>query len=1191
MNRKVYLAVPFCALLILVFNLNPDIKVAKGTVSSDDQLVPDVDFVSGELIVTFSKGCEPSKNSVDFETYSFGNSDIDTPLSASGVYHLKKILPSYDRATSPAADFLERSYVIRFSPEIDARELRRTLYDTGCFENIDLNQILEISFYGTKQDIPTADEFEEQWNLHHTSRDSIDIDAPEAWVIERGNPNIIIGIIDTGTMIDTTSDEPSFEYLRHSDFNHHWITEEDSFSSGALNRYDLDGVDNNLDSVTDNVIGYRFSTAVPGDTLPENEFKRRFWSLPHNWINIKKTYNPLQFDFHGLMVGSIAAANWAGSNTIVGVANNCSVYNMVALVINTSEIVLAINHAAHVCDVINMSWGLPEPNDDIPDALIASIRSAATDSNCVLVAASGNEKMTTRISFPARDSTVLAVGAIDTLLSLSVWQEGPKDRGSNYGDLGDVAVVAVVDDGIWANKHNNCYPTPPCNLFNTVGNTTNGTSFAAPQAAGLAALIRSRFPLLDQEEVRNRIKASAEFYWDNTDLNKKKYGKGKINAYRALSEWGTISETTTWGGSRRPDTMYVSGDLTVDVGDTLIINKGVLVRVAPDHEGSGSDTSRVQIIVKGSLRIGDDGEQPGPVIFESFTDASSAVGDWIGIKFDSTSSGNLLDSLVIKHARVGIESYVPLTFSNCVIDSCDTTLVTTENLTLNNSTLYLGRDLVFADSVEVTLGSGTTLLADSSDVKCEFEGSLSINGSSINPVVMKSSNDGAGSQKAEWEGIYLTPNAEDVSIAYAIIKNAEIGIENRSLDSLVISNSRIEECEGGVLTYGGTLIKNTTITDVEDFGVYVAEGYTTLNTDTISYSDLYGVKVHPDTATDYSHASIDTCVFHDIDTHGAYSTSGLAGHSTVAINWCKYYDNYIGVTDGTNGFVTLENCSLYSNDYAYWVLSNDDGYVTNCEIHTNGTGIYAWDADIKIEADNLSYNTVGVYLYSSDALIKNLNVFNYNDEAIKCDNSSDAVVESTTVTYNDVGVVALSGSNPDVGHATGGNSTGHNIIHHNTPYHIENQDTTVTVMAENNMWRNALGPNPVAFYGSVDYAPWLTTPPDLSSPAGEPGEGEETAEQKYPVRYDLSSGYPNPFNPSVRLRFQVPPPGGVVKIRIYDVSGGLVRTVEDRPRGPGEYRAVWDGLDNRGNQVATGVYFVRMTAGSFVKTRKIVLIK
>ena len=77
----------------------------------------------------------------------------------------------------------------------------------------------------------------------------------------------------------------------------------------------------------------------------------------------------------------------------------------------------------------------------------------------------------------------------------------------------------------------------------------------------------------------------------------------------------------------------------------------------------------------------------------------------------------------------------------------------------------------------------------------------------------------------------------------------------------------------------------------------------------------------------------------------------------------------------------------------------------------------------------------------------------------------------------------------------------------------------------------------------------------------------------------------------MQLKYQVPLPGGPVRITVYDVGGRLVKTILNEPRGPGVYRAVWNGRDNRGTQVASGVYFVRMTAGSFVKTTKVLLLK
>ncbi|MDH4038916.1 MAG: T9SS type A sorting domain-containing protein, partial [Candidatus Krumholzibacteria bacterium] len=62
-------------------------------------------------------------------------------------------------------------------------------------------------------------------------------------------------------------------------------------------------------------------------------------------------------------------------------------------------------------------------------------------------------------------------------------------------------------------------------------------------------------------------------------------------------------------------------------------------------------------------------------------------------------------------------------------------------------------------------------------------------------------------------------------------------------------------------------------------------------------------------------------------------------------------------------------------------------------------------------------------------------------------------------------------------------------------------------------------------------------------------------------------------------------------IRLYDVTGRLVKTLVDEPRPAGAHQVSWDGRNGRGEPVATGVYFYRMQAGTFVQTRKMVLLK
>ena len=73
------------------------------------------------------------------------------------------------------------------------------------------------------------------------------------------------------------------------------------------------------------------------------------------------------------------------------------------------------------------------------------------------------------------------------------------------------------------------------------------------------------------------------------------------------------------------------------------------------------------------------------------------------------------------------------------------------------------------------------------------------------------------------------------------------------------------------------------------------------------------------------------------------------------------------------------------------------------------------------------------------------------------------------------------------------------------------------------------------------------------------------------------------------ITYGVPAGGGHVTLRIYDVSGRLVRTLIDGFERPGMKGVTWDGRSNQGQVTATGVYFYRMTAPGFGKTRKVVV--
>ena len=92
-------------------------------------------------------------------------------------------------------------------------------------------------------------------------------------------------------------------------------------------------------------------------------------------------------------------------------------------------------------------------------------------------------------------------------------------------------------------------------------------------------------------------------------------------------------------------------------------------------------------------------------------------------------------------------------------------------------------------------------------------------------------------------------------------------------------------------------------------------------------------------------------------------------------------------------------------------------------------------------------------------------------------------------------------------------------------------------------------------------------------------------------RFVLGAARPNPFNPTTTIELAVPF-GAQVSLRIYDARGRLVRTLVSGFReGPSWYTAVWDGKDDDGLSVSSGVYRYAPEAGDFRESRSLVLLK
>ncbi len=93
-----------------------------------------------------------------------------------------------------------------------------------------------------------------------------------------------------------------------------------------------------------------------------------------------------------------------------------------------------------------------------------------------------------------------------------------------------------------------------------------------------------------------------------------------------------------------------------------------------------------------------------------------------------------------------------------------------------------------------------------------------------------------------------------------------------------------------------------------------------------------------------------------------------------------------------------------------------------------------------------------------------------------------------------------------------------------------------------------------------------------------------------PVVFGLQQNYPNPFNPSTRISFSLPAEQPAW-LGIYNTRGQLIKTLHDGPASQGTHQLVWDGLDDSGQPVSSGIYLYKLASGTDRQTRRMILLK
>lgn len=362
-----------------------------------------------------------------------------------GVRSVYRLFPHIAHPESNPS--LERIYLLRFQIPIDLHALKANYAAHPLIEAVEFNYIRQMQ---ASDIIPSDPRFEEQWSLSL-------IDMPGAWAIEKGDPGVIIAVVDTG-----------FDY-----------THEDLASQAWINAGEIpdNGIDDDNNGYIDDVHGWDFSE-------PNSDGNE----VVQNGDN-----DPIDESGHGTHVAGIIGAAVDNDVGIAGIAWNCTLMPIRGAGVegirddrSAAAIIYAVDNGARV---INMSWGGRERSFVLRDAV-----DYAYARGVLMVAASGNDSEDESI-FPAGYRKVISVATTQ--------QHKQRFYQSNFGASIDIGAPGNV---ILSTHINNRY------------RPLSGTSMATAHVSGVAALIISKRPSLTHEEVRQILLSTTDPITESPEL-------------------------------------------------------------------------------------------------------------------------------------------------------------------------------------------------------------------------------------------------------------------------------------------------------------------------------------------------------------------------------------------------------------------------------------------------------------------------------------------------------------------------------------------------------------------------------------------------------------------------------------------------------------------------------------------------
>ncbi|MCK4784446.1 MAG: right-handed parallel beta-helix repeat-containing protein, partial [Desulfobacteraceae bacterium] len=458
-------------------------------------------------------------------------------------------------------------------------------------------------------------------------------------------------------------------------------------------------------------------------------------------------------------------------------------------------------------------------------------------------------------------------------------------------------------------------------------------------------------------------------------------------------------------------------------------------------------------------------------------------------------------------------------------------------------TVDSGHTLLILPPGEITFYADTDVVGTGDPTDCDLivKGGLRAIGNEIDSIIFTSTEKNPN----DWEGIQVSDSAtSNAVLSYCVVQYAYTGIDllGPYPDSITHSSFRNNRMRGirwqndtdGIISHN--CVFSDTTYHMDSYGIELHRIRTGMSSNSVAQNVITNYRDGlwiDDCSTKVSCNSISNAQYRGVCVGEQWLTSFPSYVILDNIYVTGNLDDFGFYTYGNSGFLELEHCRL---------LPNEDSGPSIGVIFQN--------------------NAVGPNPYS----MRRCEITDFTEQGVFCHGQ------------------AL----PDLGTT---DDKGHNKVYSDvdSAWYVYRSSKSLSPVSAQYNWWGEYPPESSRFYGNVIFMPadsveW-EDPDSLQLKQAVSGQA--------PKRFELVQNYPNPFNPVTSIRFTIGSHQSPTHtaLKIYNILGQLVRTLVNEEKAEGSYTLYWDGRNQNGEQVSSGIYFYRLETGEFTDVKKMLLLR